>query len=110
MEAALTIDADNAELLKLKEDLVQVIDLTKELITAQDDTPAPKHSIGIPYYISIDNLPFQRLVQLIQAHSSAQLTFSGTQHFFSRNWSLMPAYLAGAGTPYRGLENIAPKE
>ena len=49
MEAALTIDADNAELLKLKEDLVQMIDLTKELISAQDDTPAPKHSIGISF-------------------------------------------------------------
>jgi len=35
VEAALTADPDNSELLTLKTDLEQVIDLTKELITAQ---------------------------------------------------------------------------
>lgn len=46
VEAALTTDPDSAELLKLKEDLVQVIDLTKELIAAQDDTPTAATSQG----------------------------------------------------------------
>ena len=35
VEAALTTDADNSELLTLKADLEQVIDLTNELISAQ---------------------------------------------------------------------------
>jgi hypothetical protein len=36
----LTTDPESAELLKLKEDLLQVIDLTKELIAAQTDGPS----------------------------------------------------------------------
>jgi len=36
VEAALLADPESGELLKLKEDLCQVIDLTKELISAQD--------------------------------------------------------------------------
>ncbi len=46
MEAALSTDPDSAELLKLKEDLVQVIELTKELIAAQTEGSGEGSSSG----------------------------------------------------------------
>ncbi len=46
VEAALTSDPECAELLKLKEDLVQVIDLTTELISAQGEGPSEGSSSG----------------------------------------------------------------
>lgn len=49
VEAALTIDPDSAELLKLKDDLIQVIDLTKELIASQaEDVAGPSSSEAAP--------------------------------------------------------------
>ena len=44
MEAALTNDPSDAELLKLKKDLVEVIELTNDLIRAQ--APAASSSQG----------------------------------------------------------------
>ena len=47
----MTSDPESAELLKLKEDLVQVIDLTKELIAAQEeDGPSEGTSAGNLHY------------------------------------------------------------
>ena len=45
VEAALTADPENSELLTLRTDLEQVIDLTKELITAQARENQPESQL-----------------------------------------------------------------
>jgi len=87
VEAALLADPESGELLKLKEDLQQVIELTKELVAAQEveETPAATDDVS---YSSHSAAAASSSSASADYHSAPSGSHQHTQHQPVKHWQV----------------------